>query len=377
MLSPETVTQMAVEYGFDLVGFAPAGPTPGAQAFLDWLSAGYSGEMQYLSRDPSKRLDPRNALPDARTVVIVGMSYDTQAVPEAVLRDPSRGRIARYAWGRDYHDVITPRLRAFGERLAKSSRAYVDTGPVLERAWAEQCGLGFIGNNTCLIHRSRGSYFFLGAVLLGEEIGDSRVEIDRDAKRSISNPQSPIPNLQSPISNLSSPISPKSLSGCGRCVRCLTACPTQAFPAPGVLDARRCISYLTIEQKGSIPLELRPLMGNWIFGCDVCQEVCPYVRRYSTPAREKAFYPADIERAAPRLLDVLALDRNGFNVRYKSAPSPVARAKRRGLLRNACVAAGNWGSHDALPALETLLSDDEPLIREHAAWAIMRIKENE
>ena len=355
MLNPETVTQMAVEYGFDLVGFAPAGPTPGAQAFLDWLSAGYAGEMQYLSRDPSKRLDPRNALPDARTVVIVGMSYDTQAVPEAVLRDPSRGRIARYAWGRDYHDVITPRLRAFGERLAKSSRAYVDTGPVLERAWAEQCGLGFIGNNTCLIHRSRGSYFFLGAVLVGEEIGDWRFEIDRQ----------------------SLPISPKSVSGCGRCTRCLTACPTQAFPAPGVLDARRCISYLTIEQKGSIPVELRPLMGNWIFGCDVCQEVCPYVRRYSTPAREKAFYPADIERAAPRLLDVLALDRNGFNARYKSAPSPVARAKRRGLLRNACVAAGNWGSHDALPALETLLSDDEPLIREHAAWAIMRIKENE
>ena len=246
--------------------------------------------------------------------------------------------------------------RVAGETNFISSTTMSSEPDSLERAWAEQCGLGFIGNNTCLIHRSRGSYFFLGAVLVAEEIGDLGLEI--------------IPNLQSQIS-------PKSRSGCGRCVRCLTACPTQAFPAPGVLDARRCISYLTIEQKGSIPLELRPLMGNWIFGCDVCQEVCPYVRRYSTPAREKAFYPADIERAAPRLLDVLALDRNRFNARYKSAPSPVARAKRRGLLRNACVATGNWGSQDALPALETLLSDDEPLIREHAAWAIMRIKENE
>jgi epoxyqueuosine reductase len=180
--------------------------------------------------------------------------------------------------------------------------------------------------------------------------------------------KSPIPSLQSQISR-------KSLCGCGRCTRCLTACPTNAFPAPGVLDSRRCISYLTIEQKGSIPVGLRPLMGNWIFGCDVCQDVCPYVRRYSTPAREKSFYPVDIERAAPHLLDVLALDRTGFAARYKD--TPLLRAKRRGLLRNACVAAGNWGSRDALPVLVTLSHDDEPLIREHAEWAIRRIKENE
>jgi epoxyqueuosine reductase len=366
MLTQETVTQMALELGFDLVGVAPAGPAPGAQAFIDWLTAGYAGEMGYMARDPQRRLDPRQVLPGARSVVVVGVSYDTQAIPLDMLHDPSRGRIARYAWGADYHDVITPRLRLLGERLARESRAYVDTGPVLERAWAERCGLGFIGRNTCLIHRTRGSYMFLGAVLLGEEIGDSRLEITEHRTQTTDEALLQ-PNLEPPISN------PQS-HGCGNCTRCLTACPTQAFAGPGVLDARRCISYLTIELKGSIPLELRPLMGNWIFGCDVCQDVCPYVRRFSAQAltREQAFYPSGIDRAAPHLLDVLALDRASFNARYKG--TPLLRAKRRGLLRNACVAAGNWGNPEALPALQTLLNDDEPLLREHAAWAVAQIQ---
>ena len=177
MLGQERVTGMALELGFDLVGFAPAGPSPGGQAFLDWLSAGYAGDMHYLTRQPARRLDPRLVLPGARTVMMVGMSYDTLAVPVELLRDPSRGRIARYAWGADYHAVFTPRLRELGERLSHLSRAYVDTGPVLERAWAEASGLGFIGRNTCLINRSLGSYLFLGAVLLAEEIGDWRFEI--------------------------------------------------------------------------------------------------------------------------------------------------------------------------------------------------------
>jgi epoxyqueuosine reductase len=360
MLTSQTVIDMALELGFDLVGIAPAGLAPGRQAFLDWLSAGYAGEMGYMSREPQRRLDPRVVLPGVRSIVIVGLSYDTQAVPNDVLGDPSRGRIARYAWGADYHDIITPRLRVLGERLAQVSRAYVDTGPVLERAWAERCGLGFIGRNTCLIHRTRGSYLFLGAVLVGEEIeeqGSKRVP--SGAPSLISNPKSHIPNLKSQI-------------GCGSCTRCLSACPTHAFPAPGVLDARRCISYLTIELKGSIPAELRPLMGNWIFGCDVCQDVCPYVRRFSTPTHERAFYPQDVDRAAPKLVDVLALDRAAFNARFKG--TPLLRARRRGLLRNACVSAGNWSSPEALPALKRLLSDDEPLLREHAAWAIGRIE---
>jgi epoxyqueuosine reductase len=354
MLTSQHITDIALELGFDLVGFAPAGPSPRAQAFMDWLTAGYAGEMHYLARDPQRRVDPQLVLPGARSVVMVGVSYDTLAVPHDILRDPSRGRIARYAWGADYHDVITPRLRALGERLAQQSRAYVDTGPVLERAWAERCGLGFIGRNTCLIHRKRGSYLFLGAILLSEEIGDWKLETN---------------HAPFPISNLQSPS-----EGCGKCTRCLTACPTQAFLAPGVLDARRCISYLTIELKGTIPLELRPLMGNWVFGCDVCQDVCPYVRRFSMPTHERAFYPLDVDRAAPPLLDLLALNRSSFNARYKG--TPIARAKWRGLLRNACVAAGNWGDPSALPALERLLYDADQLIREHAAWAVTRIRES-
>ncbi|MCL5995512.1 MAG: DUF1730 domain-containing protein [Chloroflexi bacterium] len=368
MLTLQQVTHLALEHGFDLVGVAPAGPTPGGQAFMDWLSVGYAGEMGYLARDPQRRLDPRMVLPGVRSILIAGVSYDTQAVPHDVLRDPSRGRIARYAWGADYHDIITPRLRALGERLAQRSRAYVDTGPLLERAWATRCGLGFVGKNTCLIHRTRGSYLFLGAVLLGEEIeGERRGEGERGRGGEEEREENGNEKLEG--NNPSISHSP-SLPGCGECTRCLVACPTQAFPAPGVLDARRCISYLTIELKETIPVELRPLMGNWIFGCDVCQDVCPYVRRFSTPTHERAFYPAGVERAAPRLLDVLALDRAGFNARFKG--TPLMRAKRRGLLRNACVAAGNWGSPEALPALQNLLHDDEPLLREHAAWAIAR-----
>ncbi|MGQ9816183.1 MAG: tRNA epoxyqueuosine(34) reductase QueG [Candidatus Roseilinea sp.] len=359
MLTARLIVERALELGFDLIGFAPAGPTPGADRFLRWLSLGYAGEMGYLERSADKRADPRLALPGARTMILAGASYDTLAVPSEILTDPARGRIARYAWGADYHDILTPRLRQLGEFVARESRAWVDTGPVLERAWAEQCGLGFIGKNTCLIHRTRGSWFFLGAIVTPAEIQPD--ESASDDALSAHHSQSKVQNR-------------KSKCGCGNCARCLVACPTQAFPEPFVLDARRCISYLTIELKGSIPLELRPLMGNWIFGCDICQEVCPYVRQYSRPTREPAFYPSDPERAAPRLLDVLTWDRAAFNSRFKG--TAVLRAKRRGLLRNACVAAGNWGSPQALPALTRLLEDEEPLVREHAAWAIARINGN-
>lgn len=356
MLSASLVRERAVEMGFDLVGFAPAGPVPSAERFLAWLSAGHHGQMAYMAREPERRLDPRRVMPGARTVVIVGVSYETLAVPHEILQDPSRGRIARYAWGADYHDVITPVLREFGAWLAKESRAYVDTGPVLERAWAEQCGLGFIGKNTCLIHRKRGSYLFLGAVLVNEEL---RTEEEIGTVQPLS--QFSIPHAQ--------------FQGCGRCTRCLDACPTRAFPAPGVLDARRCISYLTIELKGSIPTELRPLMGNWVFGCDVCQDVCPYVRRFSRPSSSplaQAFRPPDVERTAPKLLDLLNMDRTRFNARFKG--TAIMRAKRRGLVRNACVAAGNWGSDEALPVLRRLLDDEDSLVREHAAWAIATIQ---
>jgi epoxyqueuosine reductase len=357
MLSANLIREKATELGFDLIGFAPAGPTPGAALFEHWLAQNMHGEMRYLARAPQRRANPQHVLGNARTVVMVGLSYESLAVSLEFLQDPSRGRIARYAWGLDYHDVMIPPLRALAEFISKENRAYVDTGPVLERAWAEACGLGFIGKNTCLIHRTRGSFLFLGAVLVSAEIGDARLETELQ----------PSPN--------SPPQSRKSLCGCGNCTRCLTACPTQAFPAPGVLDARRCISYLTIELKGSIPENLRPHMGNWIFGCDICQDVCPYVRRYTTVAQSRlaqTFFPVDWDRAAPKLSAVLALTPAAFNARYKA--TPLARAKRRGLLRNACVAAANWGGAEILPALRHLQNDEEPLVREHARWALDRMK---
>lgn len=358
------IISRALELGFDLIGFAPIGAeaTHNATsalasqhaAFMRWLAQGYHAEMGYLAREPQKRADPRLILPNAQTAIVVGVSYDTLAVPMSALTDPSRGRIARYAWGADYHDVLTPRLRALGEFVSRESRAYFDTGPVLERAWAEQAGLGFIGKNTCLIHRTRGSYFFLGVVFVSDDIADG---IANDGVDSIAD---------------GGPPRLKARCGCGACSRCLTACPTQAFAAPYVLNAQRCISYLTIELKGAIPVAMRPHLGNWLFGCDICQDVCPYVRRYSHPTREQAFYPVDVDRAAPKLLDVLSWDRLTFNAKFKG--TPLSRAKRRGIVRNACVAAGNWGHPATLPALAHLLNDEETLVREHAQWAIERIE---
>jgi epoxyqueuosine reductase len=342
------IRERAIAAGFDLVGFAPVRqPAPGAPAFLDWLAAGHHGEMAYLARSDAveKRLDPDKLLPGVQTALMLGVSYESLAVPAHILHDPMRGRIARYAWGADYHEALTPALRAFGASLADGTRGYVDTGPVLERGWAERAGLGFIGKNTCLITRDRGSFVFLGAVLLPFEVMD-------DA------PAAYTPRLT-----------------CGSCTRCLDACPTAAFPAPGVLDARRCISYLTIELKDEIPEALRPRMGNWVFGCDICQDVCPYVRRFSRPSMSPlagAFRPLDLDSVAPPLEVLLNLDTAQF--RAKFAKTPLVRAKRRGLLRNACVAAGNARSRQLLPALSRLANDDEVLIRTHAAWAIMQIE---
>ncbi|MEW5957359.1 MAG: tRNA epoxyqueuosine(34) reductase QueG, partial [Chloroflexota bacterium] len=271
-------------------------------------------------------------------------------------RSPARGRIARYAWGLDYHDVMLPRLRTLGDFIKKETgrdlkqRAYVDTGPVLERDFAAQAGLGFLGKNTLLISPRFGSYLFLGEIL---------VDIDLEYDEPASDGGGP-------------PGESKRRGTCGRCTRCLTICPTHAFPAPYILDSNRCISYLTIELKGAIPVELRPRLGNWIFGCDECQEICPWVRRYSQPT-PKPFLSYEPDRIAPRLVELLALDDRGFQARFKG--TPLRRTKRRGLLRNVAVALGNWGSPEALPVLAQALHDPEPLIREHAAWAISQIKQ--
>lgn len=338
MIAASTLRARALELGFDLVGFAPAGPTPGAERFVAWLAAGRAGEMAYLAREPERRADPRRVLPGCRWVMMVAVSDESLGVPAAALADPTRGRIARYAWGLDYHDTMTPRLRALGDQVGALTRSYVDTGAVMERAWAAEAGLGFIGRNTCLIHPRQGSHLLLGAVLIAADL------------------------------DLDEPPAPTHPPGCGQCRRCLAACPTGALDAEYSLDARRCISYLTIELKGSIPEALRPRMGNWIFGCDVCQDVCPYVRRFSTAAAWPAFSPRTLDHAAPRLADALQWTPAAFNAAYRG--SPLKRAKWRGILRNVCVAAGNSGDRSLLPRIEPLTRSEEGLIAEHAAWAV-------
>lgn len=333
--------QQAIALGFNMIGVIPAAPGRRLDAYLRWIDAGMHGDMGYLARPDrvSRRRNLAVVLPGIQSIVCVGLNYDPPPMPASVARDPSRGLISNYAWSEDYHQVMEPRLRALASwleqesRLAVSSKVYVDTGAILERDHAETAGLGFTGKNTMLIAPRRGSWLFLGELLT-----DCPLDYDPPARQ----------------------------PDCGSCQRCLDACPTNAFPEPYVLDARRCISYLTIELKGWIPRPLRLQMGNWIFGCDVCQLVCPF-NRFAT----STIQPLDWDVVAPPLLDVLALDEPAFNQRF--ARSPLRRIKRRGLVRNACVAAGNWGSARAVPALVRLLSDGEPLLRGHAAWALHQI----
>lgn len=341
--------------GFDGVGVIPAAPGRRLAAYLRWLDQGFQGEMGYMARPDrvARRQDLQVILPGVQAIVCVSLGYFTRRLPTAVAQDPSRGRIANYAWGVDYHDVMTPRLEALAAWLREAgggdvmNRVYVDTGAILERDHGETAVLGFTGKNTMLIHPRRGSWFFLGELLTTLPL-------------TAANPQSAIQNPQSAIPSPS----------CGTCHRCLHACPTQAFPQPYVLDARRCISYLTIELKGWIPRELRPLMGNWIYGCDVCQDVCPF-NRFAQPTAGWELGHGEWDAAAPALLEILALDEADFQARF--AHSPIRRIKRQRLVRNACVAAGNWGSVTAVPALIPLLADPDPLIRGHAAWALGQI----
>ena len=326
------IKEKAHDLGFDLIGVAPAERAPHAEAFHRWLTRGYQAGMSWLARNPGRRADPRLVLADAQSVIVVGLSYFALNPPDDLWRDPSRGRIARYAWGADYHELMLPRLRELADFVERETgqainrRAYTDTGPVLERDFAARAGLGFIGKNTMLIRPGLGSYLFLGEILV-----DITLEHDSESGQIFT--PTPLPQPR---------------GTCGACTRCLDICPTHAFPAPYILNSNRCISYLTIELKEAIPPELRPLLGNWIFGCDACQEICPWVRRYAQPPRSPLFH-YDSERVAPKLVDLISLDEAGFRARF--AGTPVSRAKRRGLLRNVAVALGNWGQPEALPAL--------------------------
>lgn len=347
MTLTEQLKAKAQELGFSFVGVVSAEPSPYLAAYMRWISAEMHGKMGYLARPDRliRREDLTIILPNVRSLVCVGLDYFSQQLPSAIANDPSRGRISNYAWGVDYHDVMTPRLKQLAAWLrdvsgnSVQSKVYVDTGAILERSHAESAGLGFAGKNTMLIHPHRGSYFFLGELL-------TTLPLDPDT--------------------------PRQMPGCGSCTRCLTACPTDAFPTPYTLDARRCISYLTIELKDAIPVELRPLIGNWIYGCDICQDVCPW-NRFAPQTQEETFRIANLDTAAPKLQELLALDEPAFKQRF--ANSPILRIKWPRFMRNVCVAAGNWGSPAAVPALKKRLHTASPLVRDHATWALSQIKE--
>lgn len=331
----------ARQAGFDLVGVCPAVTPAGLHHLHAWLDAGYAGEMHYFSSRRDAYEHPRHILAGVCSLVMLGMHYRT-AEPAAC--QAGQGRISRYAWGTaDYHDVIHDRLRRLGQWLAErapgaSVRGVVDTAPLLEREFARLAGLGWIGKNTLLINREAGSWFFLAALL-------TDLELDYD--------------------------SPHEHEHCGTCRVCLDACPTQAFPSPYVLDATRCISYLTIELRGSVPPAMRALTGDWLFGCDICQEVCPWNRR-APVSGERTFAPAQDANPVD-LAGLFALTDEDFRLRFRR--TPLWRAKRRGLLRNAALVVGRQRAGTLIDALAEGLRDCEPLVRSACAWALGRYED--
>jgi epoxyqueuosine reductase len=351
----ETIRRRALELGFDDCRFTSADAPASSNQFQGWLAEKRHGEMAWLERSAAKRMDPQHVLSGARSMICLAASYEISNTsrsrreeaqifsnPSLVTSTPTIGVVARYARFTDYHDVLGERLKrltAFVSQLGGAethSLWYVDTGPMLERDFAQRAGLGFVGKHTNLISRRFGNWILLAEII-------TTLELEPDAPEQ---------------------------NHCGKCVRCIAACPTNAITAPFQLDARRCISYLTIELKGSIPVELRPAIGNRIFGCDDCLAACPWNRF----AREGNLMKphACPGLAEPDLLELLQLDEAGFKSRF--AGTPVLRTKRRGLLRNVCVALGNIGDASALPHLQKAADDPEPLIAEHAQWAIAQIK---
>jgi epoxyqueuosine reductase len=331
------IKEHAQELGFDDCRIAKAGEAAHAREFREWLADGRHAEMAWMERAPERRSDPRLVLPGCRSLVCLAMNYHpgTNPFPDG---HPGGYRIARYAWNDDYHGLIESRLREM-DRMMRTlggvQKAHVDTSAVLERDFASDAGLGWNGKSTMQIHRRLGTWFFLAGLL-------TTLDLEPDA----------------PFGD-----------HCGKCVRCIDACPTRAITAPRQLDARRCISYLTIEHKGSIPEEFREAVGNRIYGCDDCLDACPW-NRFAGVSREMSFH-ARGSVFVKRLREFLELDDGAFRSLF--ANSPVKRIKRGRFLRNVCVALGNTGGPDDLPALRRAAADSDPLVAEHAVWAIGRI----
>ena len=362
-LLKQAILNEAHRLGFFLAGVTTPDPPQHYAKFEEWLAQGRHAEMAWLAAGQSRlrRADPKQILPECKSILVLGIPYNrppsllpkessrpkfTLSEVEGHLRgEKNLGSIAAYALGDDYHEILPPRLQdlvAFIEAQVGHpvrNRYYTDSGPLLERDLAQRAGLGWIGKNTCLINPRAGSFFLLAEILL-----------DLDLE----------------------PDPPILTDHCGTCTRCLDACPTDCILPDRTLDARRCISYLTIENKGDIPAGLRPLVGDWIFGCDICQQACPW-NRFAAPEGDASFH-ARAGSPFPSLVQLLELAPSTFNRRF--ARSPLQRAKRRGLLRNAAVALGNIGDENTLPALEKALDDPEPLVRDHVKWAMNQIKNN-
>ncbi|MDP4626374.1 MAG: tRNA epoxyqueuosine(34) reductase QueG [Akkermansiaceae bacterium] len=337
-MSEESVKQWAAELGFDDCRIATAKIATHASDFHEWLADGRNGDMAWLERNPGRRADPREVLPGCKSVITLAINYYTgrSPFPEG---HPEDYRIARYSWNNDYHDLVEKRLAEFNTKLVElggTQRYYVDTGPVLERDFATDAGLGWNGKSTVQIHRHLGTWFFLAELLTTLDL----------------TPDTPFGDH------------------CGKCTRCITACPTQAITSPHKLDARRCISYLTIENKGPIPLEFRRAIGDRIYGCDDCLDACPW-NRFAKLSHEISFQPRH-EIFSHKLRDFLSMTVEDFRTVF--AKSPIKRIKRPAFLRNVCVALGNTGTPKDLPALEIASQDPDPLISEHAQWAIGEIQ---
>ena len=345
------VKRAAVDAGFDLSGIAPAADKPELKLFPKWIAAGRAGEMKYMEardeRGDLKRASLSRVAPWARSVVVCAINYNTDHPYSTQVNDPSCGWISRYAWSReDYHDAVFRRLKqveaALRESVPSNSQAplttcsYVDTGPIVERVFAKYAGVGWIGKNTCIINQKKGSWLFLGVILTSLEL----------------EPDLPAPDR------------------CGTCTRCIEACPTDAILAPYQLDSNKCISYLTIEKRGSIPEDLRAGMGRHVFGCDICQDVCPWNRKApATTLPEFASRPGLVNPALTRLAEMSAEE---FREAFRG--SPIRRTKRSGLRRNAAIAMGNSGNRDFIPLLEKLTDDEDELVAESVRWAKARLQ---
>jgi epoxyqueuosine reductase len=350
----QAAKRAATGAGFDLAGIAPVRTKdlPELNAFIEWVDAGRAGEMKYLeSRTETgdlRRVEATNAAPWVRSMIVCALNYNADKPYSMQAKDPERGWISRYAWGsKDYHDTLLPRLRqveaaiqqlAAERGVAIETRSYVDTGPILERVYAKHAGIGWIGKNTCIIHQKMGSWLFLGVILTSLDLPADNAAPDR----------------------------------CGSCTRCIDACPTQAIVAPGKLDARLCIAYLTIEKRGTVPEDLRPAIGHHIFGCDICQDVCPWNNKAGNapPTSLPEFQPQE-QLYHPELRWLAQMDEPTYRRVFRG--SPVKRAKYAGLRRNVAIAMGNSGNKEFLSALQTIAGDADPVAAEHAAWAIKKL----